>query len=149
MRLVNLHNLWTKEWLAVEVPARGDIPPPSPELVRTFLRCHFTDEATQALDQRPLRLALEAARHFKAARIDIISGYRSPKYNLMLRKKGREVARDSQHTKGNAVDIRLPDISPRALSRWIRGKRLGGVGIYRTSGFVHVDSGPIRSWSGR
>ena len=67
----------------------------------------------------------------------------------MLRKKGREVARDSQHTKGNAVDIRLPDISPRALSKWIRGKRLGGVGIYRTSGFVHVDSGPIRSWSGR
>ncbi len=74
--------------------------------------------------------------------IDLISA-------LGVRKKGREVARDSQHTKGNAVDIRLPDISPRALSRWIRGKRLGGVGIYRTSGFVHVDSGPIRSWSGR
>ena len=51
---------------------------------------------------------VEAARHFDAERVEIISGYRHPKYNLMLRKKGHQVAAGSYHTKAKAVDFRIP-----------------------------------------
>jgi uncharacterized protein YcbK (DUF882 family) len=66
----------------------------------------------------------------------------------MLRKKGHEVARDSQHTHGNAVDFRIPGIDVRTLESWARSLRLGGVGLYLGSGFIHVDTGRVRYWNG-
>jgi hypothetical protein len=67
--------------------------------------------------------------------------------NLLLRKKGRRVARDSQHTHGHAVDFRLPGVSTERLRDWARRRRLGGVGYYQNDGFVHVDVGPVRYWA--
>ena len=69
-------------------------------------------------------------------------------YNLILRKKGHQVARDSQHTHGNAIDFYLPNVTAQALQAWAKAQKLGGVGLYPDSGFVHMDTGPIRSWSG-
>jgi uncharacterized protein YcbK (DUF882 family) len=77
-----------------------------------------------------------------------VSGFRHPKYNLMLRKKGHQVARDSQHTHGNAIDFWLPGISIPALHEWAKSKHMGGVGLYLGSGFVHMDTGPVRYWNG-
>ncbi len=71
-----------------------------------FLRDHFTNQATR-MDTRLIGVLTRVAGKFSAQRIDVVSGYRSPKYNLMLRKKGHQVARDSQHTHGNAVDFRI------------------------------------------
>jgi len=51
------------------------------------------------MDPELAEVLVSAARRFHAQRIDVVSGYRSPKYNLMLRKKGHQVARESQHTK--------------------------------------------------
>src|SRR5687768_18307985 len=51
------------------------------------------------------RSVVMAAQQFKSDFVAVVSGFRHPKYNLMLRKKGRQVARDSQHTHGNAVDL--------------------------------------------
>ena len=59
------------------------------------------------------------------------------------------VARESQHTLGHAVDFRLPGIRTDVLDAWARGQRMGGVGIYLDSGFVHMDTGPVRTWGGR
>jgi uncharacterized protein YcbK (DUF882 family) len=77
-----------------------------------------------------------------------VSAFRHPKYNLILRKKGHQVARDSNHTKGNAVDFYLPKIATARLHAWAKDQKLGGVGLYPSSGFIHMDTGPIRFWSG-
>ena len=118
----------------------------APELVNRFLRCHFTNHEV-TMDGRLFGVLVRAARHFKAERVNIVSGFRAPKYNLMLRKKGRRVARKSEHTLGNAVDFRLPGVSTERLSTWARRMKLGGVGYYRDDNFIHVDTGPVRYWA--
>jgi uncharacterized protein YcbK (DUF882 family) len=138
--LVDLYNEHTHEWLAVD-PAQ-----PLPNADR-FLRDHFTNKA-MAMDPHLLQILLAAAAHFHADVVDVVSGFRHPKYNLMLRKKGHQVARDSQHTHGNAIDFYLPNVTTPQLHAWAKAQKLGGVGLYLQSGFVHMDTGPIRSWSG-
>ncbi len=143
--VINIFNTWTHEWLPVD--ATGPTVPPAP-VCAGFFRCHFTN-APANMDPRLLNTLVAAARHFKVRRVHIVSGFRSPKYNLMLRKKGREVARDSQHTRGHAVDFRLPGVPIAKLHAWARSRRLGGVGLYVASGFIHIDVGPIRYWNGK
>lgn len=141
-KLVNLYNFWTKEWLAIDAAA-----PPSRPTIDHFLRDHFTNKAT-AMEPRLIGLLLAAATRFHSDVVDVVSGFRHPKYNLILRKKGHQVARDSQHTHGQAVDFFVPRVPPQQLQAWARAQRIGGVGLYPESGFVHMDTGPIRSWSG-
>lgn len=141
--VVNIFNTWTHEMLPIERAA--DVPD---QRRNRFFRCHFTGQPT-SMDARLLDALLAAARHFDSMRIDIVSGFRAPKYNLMLRKKGREVARNSQHTLGSAIDFRLRGVPVRRLHAWARRLRLGGVGLYPASGFIHMDTGPVRYWNGR
>ena len=143
--VVSVFNTWTHEYLVLDRDDKAPLPPPA--LVDRFLRCHFTNQAT---DMRPELIATlkDAARHFDARRIEIVSGYRSPKYNLMLRKKGHEVAKDSQHTRGYAVDFRIPGVDVRTLDKWALDRKKGGVGLYLESQFIHVDVGPVRRWNG-
>jgi len=140
--LVNIYNTWTHEWLAV-APADK----PDEQVVDRFLRCHYTNEPT-AMDPRLIAILLGAAAHFHVDTVQIVSGFRHPKYNLLLRKKGHQVARDSQHTHGNAVDFYLPGVTTRQLHAWAVAQRKGGVGLYLASGFVHMDVGPVRYWNG-
>jgi len=76
----------------------------------------------------------------------IISGYRSPSTNAMLRKRSKGVARKSFHMRGQAVDIRLPGVDTKRLRDMAITLRQGGVGYYRKSDFIHVDTGRVRSW---
>lgn len=78
--------------------------------------------------------------------VGIISGYRSPNTNSMLRKRGGGVARRSLHMRGMAIDIRLEDLPAKRVAKAARKLRLGGVGLYSRSNFVHLDSGPVRTW---
>lgn len=139
---VSLRNVWTNEVLPVD-PAH----PPAQSVIDRFLRCHFTNQAT-GMDPRLLPVALTAAAKFKTAVIEVISGYRAPKYNLMLRKKGHEVGRDSQHPMGHALDFRLPGLPTKTLLRFVRALKQGGVGYYPHSAFVHADVGRVRFWKG-
>ena len=100
-----------------------------------------------------------------APRIEVVSGFRSPKLNEMLRKKGHHVASHSQHSLGHAVDFRivLPEkttaekltergVDPRDLELRIRKLGwLGGTGIYlsKDDWFIHADVGPNRRWLGK
>ncbi|HEU5055647.1 MAG TPA: DUF882 domain-containing protein [Kofleriaceae bacterium] len=144
--VVNIYNTWTHETVAIDTAlAKAKTPPLPPEAMNRFLRCHFTNHQIR-MDERLFGVLIAAADHFKVARVDIVSGFRAPKYNLMLRKKGRRVARNSQHTFGNAVDFRLPGVTTERLRDWARRLRLGGVGYYQGDGFVHVDTGPVRYW---
>ncbi|HEY0484250.1 MAG TPA: DUF882 domain-containing protein [Kofleriaceae bacterium] len=141
-RLVNLYNFWTKEWLAVDVAS-----PPPRATVDHFLRDHFTNKPA-AMEPRLLGILIAAATSFHSDVVHVVSGFRHPKYNLILRKKGHQVARDSQHTHGNAIDFLVPHVPAQVLQSWARAQKLGGVGFYPESGFVHMDTGPVRSWSG-
>lgn len=112
-----------------------------------FLRCHYTNKQ-HAMNPRLVRLLYQTGRHWPGKRIEVVSGYRSPKYNLMLRKKGHQVARHSQHMEGNAVDFRIRGVATKSVLHYVKSLRLGGVGYYPNSQFVHSDTGPIRYWTG-
>jgi Bacterial protein of unknown function (DUF882) len=141
--LINLVHRWTEESLAV--PSPGALP--ADEAQYRLLRDHYTNHAA-AMAKELIPTLLAAARHFRTTRVEIVSGYRHPKYNLILRKKGHQVARDSEHSHGTAVDFRLPGVTTQQLSAWALARRMGGVGIYLQSNFVHMDVGPRRHWSG-
>ncbi len=143
--ILNVHNSWTDETLVLDAAAGATVPA---DVFNRFLRCHHTNQQAR-MDTRLLGVLVDAAIHFKAARIEIVSGFRAPKYNLMLRKKGHEVARDSQHPKGTAVDFRIPGVTTAQLHSFVKSLKLGGVGIYPESEFVHADTGPIRFWAGQ
>jgi hypothetical protein len=139
--ITTLFNVWTHEALPI-LP--GD---PMESQIHAFLRDHYTNQATQ-MDTRLVDVLTRAARKFAARRIEVVSGYRSPKYNLMLRKKGHQVARLSQHVEGHAVDFRIRGVPTRSLLHFVRSLHLGGVGFYPHSQFVHSDTGRVRYWTG-
>ena len=80
--------------------------------------------------------------------INIVSSYRSPKTNKMLRAKSSGVAENSQHMKGKAMDVFIPGVNLSKLREAAMKFQVGGVGYYPTSGspFVHVDTGSVRAW---
>ncbi len=78
----------------------------------------------------------------------MLSGYRSPETNAMLRSRSRSVARNSLHMKGQAADLRMRNRSVRQMAKAAAACRAGGVGKYSRSNFVHMDCGPVRIWGG-
>ncbi len=114
--------------------------------INKILRDHRTSDI-HPIDVRLIEL-LYAIRSQAGtdACLNIVSGYRSPKTNRMLRKRSRRVARNSFHMQGKAVDIRIPGLSTKKLRRIAVGLRQGGVGYYPRSKFIHVDTGPVRTW---
>jgi hypothetical protein len=139
--ITTLFNMWTHEALPLMPGQSVD------DQFHPFLRDHYTNQATQ-MDVRLIDVLAQVARRFRAPRIEVVSGYRSPKYNLMLRKKGHQVAKASQHTEGQAVDFRVRGVPTPVLLKYVRSLRRGGVGFYPHSKFVHSDTGPIRFWKG-
>ncbi|MGJ8626450.1 MAG: YcbK family protein [Sulfitobacter sp.] len=78
----------------------------------------------------------------------LLSGYRSPKTNAMLRSRSRGVAKNSLHMRGQAADLRLSSRSTSQMARAAVACHGGGVGRYSGSNFVHMDCGVVRSWGG-
>lgn len=76
----------------------------------------------------------------------LISGYRSPETNAMLRARSSGVAKNSRHLRGEAADLRLKSRSVSQVSRAAAACASGGVGRYTGSNFTHLDCGPVRSW---
>lgn len=77
---------------------------------------------------------------------EVISAYRSPETNKMLRSRSSGVAKNSQHLLGTAIDVRLRGMELETLRDSARSLKLGGVGYYAKSDFVHVDTGRVRYW---
>ena len=107
------------------------------------------------LDDHLLLLLRALAAGHPGSRIELVSGYRSPKLNETLRKKGHHVASHSQHSLGHACDFRIvPEgqergLDPRIVEGEIRALGWdGGVGVYptRDDWFVHADVGRNRRW---
>jgi uncharacterized protein YcbK (DUF882 family) len=79
---------------------------------------------------------------------DLISGYRSPATNAKLRKASSGVAEHSLHMKGQAMDLSVPGRPLKRVHQAALELRVGGVGYYPKSNFVHVDVGRVRRWAG-
>ena len=139
--LTTLFNLRTREALPL-LPGHG-----VSDRFHHFLRDYTTNQATR-MDTRLIGVLERVALRFSPNRIEVVSGYRSPKYNLTLRKKGREVAKSSQHSEGHAVDFRIRGVPTKRLLNFVKSLQVGGVGYYPHSEFVHSDTGRIRFWRG-
>lgn len=146
VREVRLFNVNTGERLNAEYWVKGQYLPDAMRAIDWVMRDHRTDQLKQIdpglLDiLAALRLKLEAGQPY-----DLISGYRSKATNAAMRARSRGVARNSYHTKAQAVDVHMPGVSLVNLMRAGKAMRAGGVGYYPRSGFVHLDVGPVRTW---
>ena len=103
----------------------------------------------QAIGIDPRAIDVAAASH-RLLQTDepymMLSGYRSPQTNAMLRRNSSGVAQNSLHMVGKAADLRLKSRSVNQMYQAALSCRAGGVGRYSRSNFVHMDCGPVRSW---
>lgn len=114
--------------------------------INHHLRDHRSGEI-YSMDTGLLDLLFELANVTNSREpFQVISGYRSPGTNAMLRKKGSGVAKRSLHMQGKAIDVRLADIPTSQLRRAAIDLQAGGVGYYPKSDFLHLDTGRVRTW---
>ncbi len=147
-RSLKLYYLHTGEKATIAYKQDGKFLEDGLKKVNRFLRDWRRNEPTE-MDPRLLDLVWEVYEESGSkAYIHVISGYRSPATNKLLRKRGRGVASKSQHIKGKALDFYLPDVKLSNLHRIGMRKQYGGVGYYPKSGspFVHMDTGSVRHW---
>ncbi len=139
-------NTHTREKLDICYAQGASYRPEALNAVNTILRDHRTNEI-RPIDPRLLDFLCDIRSQAGADTcLHIISGYRSPRTNQMLRQRSRGVARKSLHMTGHAADIRIPGLPLRRLRQIAVKLGRGGVGYYPRADFVHVDIGRVRSW---
>lgn len=145
-RVLSFIHLHTGERLVVEYFNRGSYLSDALGSINQLLRDFRTNEVHE-IDQRLLDL-LYGLNDVTGSRLpyQVISGYRSPATNQMLRQRSEGVAAGSLHMQGQAIDIRLPDVPLARLREAALSLHQGGVGYYPASDFVHVDTGRVRTW---
>jgi len=145
-RILSFAHTHTGECLTVPYFADGSYFPEELARLNHLLRDHRSGEE-HAIEPalfdflNDLQLATGTREPFQ-----VISGYRSPKTNAKLRAASRGVARRSLHMDGRAIDVRLADVRSSVLRDAALELKRGGVGYYRSSDFVHVDTGRFRTW---
>ncbi len=146
-RILSLHNLHTGERLRIVYRIGDHYQRDALHKLNHLLRDHRENQSI-AMDPKlfDLLYELQIQSGHPEGEFQIHSAYRSPKTNAMLRKLSRRVAKHSYHMRGQAVDIHLPGCSNRRLRKIALSLRRGGVGYYPKSSFIHVDTGPVRSW---
>ncbi len=147
-RKLKLYFLHTGEKATIAYKRNGKFLPAGLKRVNVFLRDWRRNEPTR-MDPFLLDLIWEVYKKSGSKDyIHVISAYRAPATNNMLRKRGRGVAKKSQHTLGKALDFFLPDVKLSKLRKIGLIKQAGGVGYYPSSGspFVHMDTGRVRHW---
>ncbi|MGB5085290.1 MAG: DUF882 domain-containing protein [Methylocystis silviterrae] len=148
-RTIHLYHAHTHESISATYLVNGQYDAQVLHQLNWFLRDWRRDEPTN-MDPRLFDVVWEAYRHAGAGDqvVHVVSAYRSPETNAMLRARSRAVAKYSQHMLGKAMDTTMPGM-PMSQIREI-GMRMqrGGVGYYPTAGtpFVHLDVGNVRAW---
>lgn len=146
-RFVYFHNINTKEQIKATYWRDGQYDRRALNDLNWFLR-DWRARKIHAID--PLTLDIiywTSHRMGSSGRAEIISGYRTHKTNEMLRSQSLMVAKDSFHIQGQAIDFRLLDRSIEDTHKAVLTRQYGGVGVYTKSQFIHVDTGPVRSWA--
>jgi uncharacterized protein YcbK (DUF882 family) len=145
-RTLDFVHTHTGEHLSVEYFGGGAYVPDALTTVNHFLRDFRTGDI-HPIDPNLLDLLHHLTQLTGSVRpFQVISGYRSPVTNEMLRHRSEGVASGSLHMQGQAIDIRLADVALGSLRDAALATRRGGVGYYPASDFVHVDTGRVRTW---
>ena len=145
-RRIAFHHTHTNENLALAYASMVGYRPEALTRIDQFLRDFRTGDI-HTIDPGLLDLLNDlSALTGTVEPFHVISGYRSPRTNSMLRSRSEGVARYSLHMEGRAIDIRLPDVPLRQLRDAAVALGRGGVGYYPGSGFVHVDTERVRTW---
>ncbi len=139
-------NLHTGERVRSTYWVEGNYIPEELQVIENLLRDHRTGEL-HAIDTRLLdALQLLHDQIDTRNEFHVISAYRSPKTNTMLAAHSNKVVNKSLHIQGKAIDIRLPECSLSNLREAALSLKVGGVGYYPESNFVHIDTGRVRFW---
>lgn len=145
---IALRNLHTGEKLDVEFFRHGAYVPESLACIEVLLRDFRTGER-HSIDPELLDYLVKVG---ESAGVDpvfsVISGYRSAQTNAHLHEQSAGVAQHSLHIEGRAIDVRMSAINCADLATHAVGLKRGGVGYYRASDFVHLDTGAFRTWKG-
>jgi uncharacterized protein YcbK (DUF882 family) len=145
-RTLGLVNTHTNEKLTAAYWRNGVYDKGALADINYVLRDFRTGEIA-AIDTSLLDLLVELHRRAGSrGAFQVISGYRSPKTNAMLASASNGVAKRSLHMEGKAIDIRLQDVALSDLRQTAIGMKAGGVGYYKKSDFIHVDTGRVRQW---
>jgi len=147
-RVLSFFNTHTGERLTTAYCCGGTYQPEALQRINVLLR-DFRANEVRPIDRGLLDLLHELHGTLGVDQpFHVISGYRSPQTNALLRARGGDsgVASGSLHMVGQAIDIRVPGVDLEQLRRAARALKLGGVGFYPRSNFVHVDTGRVRFW---
>ena len=143
---LRMYNVHTQERLSVNYRGAGQYDQTALQRLDYFFR-DWRADAVRRIDPHVLDLlsAIQASVGSQTP-LHILSGYRSSQTNAWLAQRNHDVARNSLHIQGKAIDIVVPGYDLAALHRSATSLRGGGVGYYPASGFIHVDTGPLRHW---
>ncbi|WP_226574467.1 DUF882 domain-containing protein [Acuticoccus sediminis] len=146
-RTLKLYFTHTRESIEVVYKRNGSYVGSGLRDLNRFLRDWRRNEATK-MDPELFDLLWEMQQEFGGKTISIVSAYRSPATNSMLRRRSRGVAKNSQHMLGHAIDFYIKGANLAQLRAAGMRRQVGGVGYYPTSGspFVHMDTGRVRAW---
>lgn len=143
---LKMYNLHTSERIKTVFWEDGEFNLEGLRALNYFLRDHRTGQIKQ-IDTRLFSiLYLLNKKIDNNGEIIVISGYRSPKTNRLLAQNNPAVAKKSYHVKGRAIDIRIPGKSTKVMRDISINLGVGGVGYYSRSDFIHLDTGPRRTW---
>jgi uncharacterized protein YcbK (DUF882 family) len=147
-RRITLKNLHTPEVLDIVYRRGGQYLPEALAQVEVQLRDYRTGDR-HPIDPQLLDTLYEVAQRAGVDPVfSVISGYRSPQTNAMLHERSSGVASHSLHMEGRAIDVRLARVDCADLAAKALEMKRGGVGYYRQSDFVHLDTGRFRTWRG-
>ena len=147
VRMISFEHQWTGEKLNVPYYERGSVLIDALAEIDHILRDHRSNE-THPTD--PAVLDILAAMRMRLGSdkpFYVVCGYRSPETNAMLAEQNGGVAKNSYHMVGKAIDVRMPNRDTASMRAIALDLQAGGVGYYARSDFLHVDSGPVRSWT--
>ncbi len=147
-RTLEIYHAHTQESVRITFKRNGQFDRDALEKLNWALRDWRRDEPT-SMDPRLFDIVWEVHRSVGSEEpVHVVSAYRSPETNAMLRRRSSAVAKHSQHTRGKAMDFYLPDVSMQKVRDIALRLQRGGVGYYPTAynPFVHLDAGSVRHW---
>jgi uncharacterized protein YcbK (DUF882 family) len=147
-RRIDLVNLHTGERLEIEY-FRDDVYVTEALAAIDVLLRDFRSGERHAMDPKLMDYLVDLAPQAGAPpAYSVISGYRSPETNERLHERSSGVSQHSLHMQGRAIDVRMNGVSCADLAARAQDLKRGGVGYYRESNFVHLDTGAFRTWRG-
>jgi uncharacterized protein YcbK (DUF882 family) len=147
-RRIALLNLHTGERLEIEYFRNGAYAPEALTAIEVLLR-DFRNGEQHVIDPTLMDYLVDVAEKLCIPpAYSVISGYRSPETNERLHERSSGVSQRSLHMQGRAIDVRMTGVDCADLAAHAQELKRGGIGYYRASNFVHLDTGAFRIWRG-